>query len=912
MLTASIRLRAHGQVVEDMTGLNAKSSLRLPPAGDGSLGYRIRSELLQSMTRLGGLVLWIDVGAAGAALHLLWPLAPVALIRGWLAVIGVALFARAAVYVRWMRARNKHQPSPAWERSLALAALFEGMAWGGLSWFETGAAPATSYLLATIVTTVAFAGIPAFGQSRLAGPYYLVPIVLGQTVAYATSNAAGASTLLFLWLLLAGIGLTANMLSAKRYRLSLYERMVEEASAAEQRTLLDTLTVGVVVTDGGVIQDCNERITAMLGYSREELIGKPAEMLALSAEEHAQNEALVRDILEGRNASARVQKRRRKDNSVLAVEVNAGLVDPADPASPIVTVLEDITLRLSTERELSVSRERLRLALDALQSGVWDADLVGNRFFYSRRFRSLLGFDLSSVEPLPQRVFFHHEMIHPDDRGRVDEERMLTLTQGVPFDVQYRVRVGLDTIWLRETAIAVSGVAGGVDRLTGSITDTTAMNQIQEQLKASEIFHRGLVDASNTCIWRCDPDGITTFVNDRGARDLYGFEPHQMVGHHVYECIAPEAMSPEVRAMFEPVLKGATVRNVELVHMTKSKRRIFVSINAVPLFDSEGKIEGVMGITTDITHVKRRERAFQDATRLQRLIFDAAGEGIVLVRDGRIYRVNQAFADLIGVTIGELVTRPLGQYFAEPAMWEQVEKQLDEHRAVIKVEQSLTHSNGRALWVAVTGRSIEMDDIGVLNIWVFADISDRKAQEQQSWYSANHDELTGLPNRRLLQDRFEQSLARVRRESGRLALLMLDLDGFKAINDEFGHHAGDEVLKQIAERLTRNVRQLDTVARLGGDEFVIVLHQFAGSTDLEQTARRVIEQVGEPMQINDSMVSVNTSVGIAIFPDSADGVVGLMHAADFAMYAAKGAGKNTFRIAEPSMRSLTRSKSLPG
>lgn len=895
-----------------MTQPTPKSLPWMPPASDGSVTYRMRCELLDSMTRLGRVVMWVNVGAAIVALRIMSHLFSTALLWDWAIALAVPLLIRAGIYLSWALGKDRTQPSGRWERVIALAALAEGMVWGWLPWMVQGTGESTLYIIATVVTTVAFAGLPAFGQSRLAGPYYLVPIVLGQALAFAASDVPDAGTMLFLWLLLAALGVTANMLSARRYKQSLYVRMVEEASAAEQRTLLDTLTVGVLVTERGVICDTNERLTTMLGYSRDELIGRPAEMLAMSPEEHERNETNLLAMLNASGVIDRTQQRARKDGSALSVEVNAGRVDPSDADSPVVSVLEDITLRLATERELSVSRERLRLALDALQSGVWDADVGERRFFYSRRFRSLLGFDLASSEALPHRIFFHHEMIHPDDCARVADERMETLTRCVPFDVQYRVRIGQDIVWLRETALAVADANGGVARLTGSITDTTAMNQIQEQLKASELFHRGLVDASNTCIWRCDPNGITTFVNDRGARELYGYEPHEMVGHHVYECIPPEAMLPEVRALFDPVLKGATVRNVELVHITRSKRRIYVSINAVPMFDGDGNIEGVMGITTDITHVKRRERAFQDATRLQRLIFDAAGEGIVLVRDRRIYRVNQAFADLIGVTIGELVTRPLGQYFHEPEVWDQVEAQLDLHRAVIKVEQSLMHSNGRTLWVAVTGRSIEMDDVGLLNIWVFADISDRKAQEQQSWYSANHDELTGLPNRRLLQDRFEQSLARARRESGRLALLMLDLDGFKAINDEYGHHAGDEMLKQIAVRLTRHVRQLDTVARLGGDEFVIVLHHFTGLTDLEQTARRVIDQVSEPMLIGDHSVSVNTSVGIAIFPDSADGVVGLMHVADIAMYAAKGAGKNTFRIAEAAPRGALRSKSLPG
>jgi diguanylate cyclase (GGDEF)-like protein/PAS domain S-box-containing protein len=746
---------------------------------------------------------------------------------------------------------------------------------------------------------VAFAGLSAFGLSILAGPYFLVPIFLGQAFAFASSDAPFAKALMLLWILIAVLALAANVISASHYKRTVFERLRQEMVAAEQRTLLDTLTVGVLVTQAGIITDCNERLLAMLGYERAELINAPALTLALSDKHHSLSETHARALVTGEaSGGTRIQQRRRKTGGALWVEVNAGLVDPEDKNSPMVTVLADITERLATERELDASRERLRLALDALQSGVWDVDLLDQRFFFSKRFCSLLGLPgKKDGQELPRRLFFHHDMIDPADRESVSDERYATLVHGQPFDVQYRVKVGNDLRWLRETAIVVLNDQGQPTRFTGSVTDTTAINLIQQQLRESEVFHRGLVDASNTCIWSCDAAGIVTFVNDRGAQELYDYEPSEMIGRHIYEFMPPESLLPEARALFDPVLRGENVRNVEMVHMTSSQRRVFVSINAVALYDANGKFNGVMGVNTDITHVKRRERAFQDATRLQRLIFDAAGEGIVLMRNRRIYRCNQAFADLIGYTLGDLVTRPLSQFFEEPGQWDDVEDKLMQHREVIKVEQRILDSNSNPIWVSITGRSTEVDDLGLLFIWVFTDISATKAQEEQSWYSANHDELTGLPNRRLLQDRFEQSLARARRESARIALLMLDLDGFKAINDHFGHQIGDQVLKQVAARLAQHVRQLDTVARLGGDEFVIVLHQYSGLSDLEIMAARLIEQIAMPMEFDGKTVKVSTSIGIALYPDTADGVVGLMHAADIAMYSAKGAGKNTFKIA---------------
>jgi diguanylate cyclase (GGDEF)-like protein/PAS domain S-box-containing protein len=346
------------------------------------------------------------------------------------------------------------------------------------------------------------------------------------------------------------------------------------------------------------------------------------------------------------------------------------------------------------------------------------------------------------------------------------------------------------------------------------------------------------------------------------------------------------------------------IRNLEVVHLTSAERRIFVSINAVPMFDGNGVLEGVMGIATAITYLKKRERAFQDATRLQRLIFDSAGEGIVLVRNQRIYRTNQAFADLVGGTIGELVARPLSQAFVDPDQWEEVEAQLVRLGHVIKVEQQLAHSNGSRIWCSVTGRRAEMAQHGSVYIWVFADISAAKAQEEQSWHRANHDELTGLANRRFLRDQLEQLLTRARRESAQVALLMLDLDGFKAVNDAHGHAFGDAVLKQVANRLADNVRTHDIAARLGGDEFVVVLYDLGSPQDVELMSQRLIDEIARPVQIGERTVSVGTSIGIAVFPDVAEGIGQLMQSADMAMYAAKAAGSGRYHFAVANPRSL--------
>ena len=161
-----------------------------------------------------------------------------------------------------------------------------------------------------------------------------------------------------------------------------------------------------------------------------------------------------------------------------------------------------------------------------------------------------------------------------------------------------------------------------------------------------------------------------------------------------------------------------------------------------------------------------------------------------------------------------------------------------------------------------------------------------------------HDSLTGLPNRRLLMDRLSLASAHARRNKSTMAVMYLDLDGFKQVNDTLGHDAGDSLLKMVADRLVEAVRQEDTVARMGGDEFVIALGELTHAGDVDSLVSKVIQAVSQPYRIQDRDVGVTASVGVGIFPLHGEGAETLMKSADLALFEAKRSGKNDYRIAE--------------
>jgi diguanylate cyclase (GGDEF)-like protein len=214
--------------------------------------------------------------------------------------------------------------------------------------------------------------------------------------------------------------------------------------------------------------------------------------------------------------------------------------------------------------------------------------------------------------------------------------------------------------------------------------------------------------------------------------------------------------------------------------------------------------------------------------------------------------------------------------------------------------------------IEIHSRVIELDGKKVI-FGVVRDISGRRTSEQRIAQLAHYDTLTNLPNRSLFYDRMDQAVARARRYRQKFAALFLDLDGFKQVNDRFGHHAGDRLLGMVAERLVENVRDMDTLARVGGDEFVFILNNIDHPDNAVLVANKILESFFHPFQVNGNTCLIGCSIGIAIFPDDADDSETLVKMADDAMYLAKSSGKNNFQLisAQPEKAPSVRQRDLP-
>lgn len=303
-------------------------------------------------------------------------------------------------------------------------------------------------------------------------------------------------------------------------------------------------------------------------------------------------------------------------------------------------------------------------------------------------------------------------------------------------------------------------------------------------------------------------------------------------------------------------------------------------------------------------------KVLRENEHYNRMLFENSMIGLLLCRmDGAFIDANPAFADIIGCTVPEVLRLSYWQ-ITPPEYAQREQQQLESLRITGRYgpyDKEYIHKSGKRVPVRLTGRVVERN--GEQFIWSSVeDITQHTAAKEQINFLAFHDALTGLPNRTLVQDRMEQAIARAEREHKKVALLFLDLDNFKAINDSLGHTVGDGLLKAIAKRLSRCLRDTDTISRQGGDEFIIILPELAETETIASALNKVMDNVLEPFSIDGNELSTTASIGIAIYPDDGRDFDNLLKNADIAMYQAKDAGRNSYRFFDQKMHADAQSK----
>jgi diguanylate cyclase (GGDEF)-like protein/PAS domain S-box-containing protein len=291
------------------------------------------------------------------------------------------------------------------------------------------------------------------------------------------------------------------------------------------------------------------------------------------------------------------------------------------------------------------------------------------------------------------------------------------------------------------------------------------------------------------------------------------------------------------------------------------------------------------------------QQELSELSDLAQALLRCAGTGVYIVQDGKFQYANSLFQELTGYSELELLGKyTLGLVYPEDRETVR-EKAIESLKggSSLPYEYRFVRKDGEIIWVLEKVTSTEYKGKRA-TVGSFMDITERKQLEQKLAVMATHDPLTGLPNRLLLSDRLAVGLAQAQRNNTSLAVMMLDLDRFKTVNDTFGHIVGDELLRAAGERLIDLVRKSDTVARMGGDEFVVLLLQIAKTEDAVRVAQKILEVFRKAFVLGDYQIRITTSIGIAIYPEDGEDIETLFRNADTAMYWAKEQGRDNYEL----------------
>jgi len=698
--------------------------------------------------------------------------------------------------------------------------------------------------------------------------------------------------------------------------------------AAEQlfRTSFENAPIGMalVAPDGRFLR-VNRSLCEIVGYDEPGLLAVDFQQITHPADLQTDLD-LYAELVSGESQSYTLEKRYiHSSGRPVWIELHVSLVRD-DDGKPVhaVSQIRDINAQKAAEAHLG----RYLAVVEFAEDAVIATDLDGAILTWNRGAERLFGY--SSQEAIERPI----DLLQPPDRpGEIEEiggetragrtvERLETRRQrrdGGVVDVQITVSP------VRDASGAVVGGSTIARDVTQVVLAERARTSLERDLaKAHDRYAQVLAAATECAIIGTSANGTITVFN-AGAEKMLGYAASELVGQatpvvlHDAGEVAARAQALGEQPGFEVLVANARAGNAETrewTYVRKDGARVQVSIT-VTAQRERGVVTGFLAIATDITHVKRAERARREAEGLFRGAFEHAPIGVALVaadgpEAGLIVRANRALAELVGGDPAQLAGRDLislAPAEARVQLTETLARLIDGAESV-HGEQRLIDADGHDIWTLLSGSLVQSEAPhrrgarqAVIQV---LDISERKTFEGRLQHLADHDALTGLFNRRRFEQELDRTLAHSVRYGSRGALLLLDLDGFKYINDALGHSVGDELILRVGAVLKGTLRETDIVARLGGDEFAAILPEADAQTAgvVAEKILSAIRRQGSVMTAEQREARVTTSIGVTVF-DGDRGLTAedLFIEADIAMYEAKDAGRDGVKLFSSEERS---------
>ena len=684
---------------------------------------------------------------------------------------------------------------------------------------------------------------------------------------------------------------------------------------AEQQALLDNVVVGIAISRERRLVRCNRRFEEMFGFGSGEAIGVSWREMFFTDDEFARRAEVYTELDQGRT-HAREQWMRRQDGAGFWCRITGRAVSAGDPAKGYVFLIEDITERRRADEAL----ERLVREQDAvLQNAVTGIIFVKERRIArcNRRFEEIFGYGAGELINHSTRFMFASD----EEYEAGGESLYEPVWRGETVYVERRhVRKDGTRIWcsLSGRAVQAGDPAQGSVWLFDDITqEHESEERVQRALAEQELIldnaSVGIAFVRNRCIQRCN----------RFLEDMVGAGPGDLIGQSTAVLFASRAEWEEAgRRVYARTPPGGTYEDE--ARFRRRDGSTFVCRARGRRTDTGEPEQEWIWSYEDVTAEREAEGRVQRALAEQDLILDNATVGIAFVRSRVIQRCNRFLEEMVGAPRGALVGSRSAALFAREEDWQEAARRAFDETppgGIHTAEARLKRADGSSFICSMRGRRIDPGDADQEWIWSYEDVTaereadlrvqqalaeleravaERTAEleraQARAQHLADHDALTGLPNRRLLEDRLTQALALSYRNRKNTAVMFVDLDRFKNINDSLGHSVGDSVLREVAGRLVHQLRVGDTICRIGGDEFVVVLPEAKRSSDVAHVAQKVIEQLSQPVTVEERELVVTCSIGIAVYPDDGRDAESLIRNADAAMYHAKELGRANYQF----------------
>lgn len=667
-----------------------------------------------------------------------------------------------------------------------------------------------------------------------------------------------------------------------------------DMTIAAMSAVLDSVPAAALLLDD---QDCilfaNVQIVHRFGYAKAELHGRSFTCLA------PDGIAGTRNWLASQPPTARARLSvHHKEGVRLTCDTSLTIVE-LEGSRFTLCVLHELAPYADHE-ESTITRFRLNEAQRIARIGSWTWDLATDAHWWSDELFRMLGLSPESgIRPFDRFL----ELVHPHDRHRIAQGSQDARTGGVARPVDVRVLLPGEPEKVFEVQGEVTVDADGKPvSMHGTLQDVTAQRVTQTALQLSERRYREAQRIAKIGNWEWNLITNTSSWSDELYRII---EEDRATFPSTFEGFMTKVHPDDRQALIDgqrrvPASGDAYESTVSRLVFPDGRQKVIEQLIELRL-DDNGRPAAVVGTIHDITERMALEDRLRESEARYSSTVELAAVAIAHVDPaGRFIWSNQRLVDMLGYTADELLTLSV-QDISHP----DDRNVTDADRILLhagktetlKAEKRYVRRDGSIVWVRITSALRRAADGSPLyDISIIEDVTARKAAEERVQYLATHDELTGLPNRALFTELLDKSITESIRTERLSALLFIDLDRFKIVNDSLGHEAGDTLLKEIASRLVRCVGSSGVVARLGGDEFVVLLRGLADTTPAQDLAKRILSAVLAPVRIMGHECRVTASIGISAYPLHARDATTLMKHADVAMYLAKEEGKNNFKV----------------